>query len=357
MSYLRIFLIPFSWLWENLYRLRRLCFEYGIFKRDIFDVPVVSVGNLTFGGTGKTPFIIYLVEYFESLGLTPMVLTRGYKGDLEYAHGIILGGQKFKSNPLKYGDEPLLIARHLKRGAVVVGKSRSKNLIRYFYQVRPDVVLLDDGFQHLKIFRNCNLVLFDATMPMDKLKVAPLGYLREGLSSLKDADIIIFNKTDLAEIENLKKMVSTVQHYLPPHTPIFKIRYVIKGLYNAHDELIFDSSSLRGLNVFAVAALASPIGFFKMLEESGANVVGTQTFADHHFFTREDINKMLIEATHNSAIIVATQKDIVKLRKIVQHENILYLSINIEFLTSELSFQTKLVKALSLDSRHPIALE
>ena len=174
----RVLFSPLSFVWENFYRLRRSFYEYGFMKKSYFKVPVISVGNLTFGGTGKTPFIIWLTEFFNRESLVPAVLTRGYKGSLENKSGVIKSGQTFRSNPVDYGDEPLLISRRMKNGAVIVGKKRSDNLRKYFGEVNPDVILLDDGFQHLELYRSYNIILFDASMPLEQYKIAPIRYLR-----------------------------------------------------------------------------------------------------------------------------------------------------------------------------------
>src|SRR3989338_50808 len=118
---LTLIFVPISMLWDWLHRIRRSFYEYGVFKKEYFKVPVLSVGNLSFGGTGKTPLIIWLVQYLNSLDKKCLVLSRGYKGQKEKSMGIIKGGQRFRSNPLEFGDEPLLIARKMNLGAVVVG--------------------------------------------------------------------------------------------------------------------------------------------------------------------------------------------------------------------------------------------
>jgi tetraacyldisaccharide 4'-kinase len=345
-----IFLRPFSILWETSYRIRRAFFEYGVLPRNVFEVPIISVGNLTFGGTGKTPFVIYLTKFFENRGIVPMVLSRGYKGQLEHGSGIIFGGQKFKANPAQYGDEPLLIAKHLRKGAIVIGSKRSENLKKYFSQVQPDIVVLDDGFQHLKLHRSCNLVLFDATMPIESLEVAPLGYLREGLTALRDADIVVINKSDLVPSKKIDALYNKIATYLSNNVPIFKVRYVPTGLFNSKGELVMPIEELDGQDVIAVAALASPHSFFKMLEDANVKLVDTIVYPDHHYFSGEDVNQILFRAGQTSSIVVTTEKDIVKLRRIVQHDNILYLGIELEFLEGELDFQTAIVKSLSIDS-------
>ena len=211
--FLNFFLVPLSKLWESVYRLRRSFYEYGLLKKEYFKVPIISVGNISFGGTGKTPMIIYLTGKVSELGLTPAVLTRGYKGDLEHKSGLIKGGQRFRSNPKQFGDEPLLISRKMNKGAVIVGKNRARNLRKYFHQVSPDVVFLDDGFQHIQLYRSFNVVLFDSALPLSRYKTAPLGYLREGLTALKDADAILLSRADQVSSEKMDELTSFLEKY------------------------------------------------------------------------------------------------------------------------------------------------
>jgi tetraacyldisaccharide 4'-kinase len=341
-------LIPFSILWERLYRLRRSLYEYGILKKNVFQVPIISVGNLTFGGAGKTPFIIYLAKYFQDKEKVPAILTRGYKGSLEHSDGIIKGGQRFKANPIEFGDEPLLISRRLEKGAVIVGKNRSQNLKKYFHEVEPDIVLLDDGFQHIQLFRSFNIVLFDATMDHSEYKVAPRGYLREGFSALKDADAIVISRCDQVgdqELEKLQKLISPYHH---PKVPLAKVRYIPTGIYDIYFNKIMDIEDFKGLKVIAVAAIAGPDSFFNMLESLGAEIVEKFAYPDHYYFTREDINNLLNIAVKESAIVVTSEKDLVKIRKVSQDAKITFLNIQIDFVSGEAELLNQIDKRLSL---------
>ena len=127
-----VFLLPLAGLWGLVHEVRRFLFEYNLITSYRFEVPIISVGNITFGGSGKTPLVTWLIEWANQEGVIPMVVTRGYKSKLEESSGILLADQKFKINPLSFGDEPLLIAQKMSRGAVVVGKKRSQNLMKYF---------------------------------------------------------------------------------------------------------------------------------------------------------------------------------------------------------------------------------
>jgi tetraacyldisaccharide 4'-kinase len=254
---------PLSFIWEWGYRVRRSFYEYGVFSKKIFKVPVISVGNLSFGGTGKTPTIVWLADWLIERGLTPVVLTRGYKGQLEHSSGLLKSGQKFRLNPFDYGDEPLMISNKMKKGAVIVGKKRASNLIKYFSDVQPDVVLLDDGFQHLQIFRSYNIVLFDATMSLNLYKVAPLGYLREGMTALKDADAIIISRADMVTKEKINKLTSLISKYFHHRPHIALTCYRPLGVFDVFDKYIFSTHELKGLKAIAVTAIASPDSFYR----------------------------------------------------------------------------------------------
>ncbi|MEX1100106.1 MAG: tetraacyldisaccharide 4'-kinase, partial [Bacteriovoracaceae bacterium] len=298
-----LFLKPVSTLWETAYRVRRSFYEYGVKKKEYFKVPIISVGNVTFGGTGKTPVIIWFANKLEEYKLTPVILTRGYKGQLEHKSGIIKGGQRFRSNPQEFGDEPLLISQRLKSGAVIVGKKRAQNLKKYFHEVNPDVVLLDDGFQHIQLYRSYNIVLFDALLPLDRYKVAPLGYLREGLTSLRHADAILISRADQVEEEQIDRLLELLRPYQRRDTIIGKLKYASTGLFDCYYNKRMEVEELRGRKVVALTAIASPEAFYKSLESSGAQVVEKVDFPDHHFFSDKELNDILLSATRYEALV------------------------------------------------------
>ena len=341
---------PLSFIWEWVYRMRRSFYEYGVFKKHTFKVPVISVGNISFGGTGKTPTIVWLADWLNEKGLTPVVLTRGYKGQLEHSSGLLKSGQKFRLNPFDYGDEPLMISNKMKKGAVIVGKKRAENLLKYFAEVRPDVVLLDDGFQHLQIFRSFNIVLFDASMPLQLYKVAPLGYLREGMSALKDADAIIISRADMVTKEKLAKLVDTLSEHFHHRPPLALTKYHPLGVFDVHDKYIFSIHELKGLKAIAVTAIASPDSFYKNLEGYGVEITEKVSFPDHYFFTPEDVNELLIKSSQQSAVILCSEKDMVKMKRVSLDGRILFIKVKVEFISGETEILKGLSKVLRLDS-------
>jgi tetraacyldisaccharide 4'-kinase len=341
-----IILGPLSFIWEWVYRIRRSFYEYGLFEKKVFKVPIISVGNLSFGGTGKTPTIVWLTDWLISKGLTPAVLTRGYKGLLEHSSGLLKSGQKFRLNPFDYGDEPLMISNKMSKGAVIVGKDRSKNLSKYFAEVKPDVVLLDDGFQHLKIYRSYNIVLFDALMPLERYKTAPLGYLREGLTALKDADAIIISRADMVSQDKIKNLYNKISYFFHHDVVIATTYYKPLGIFDVYDKLIYSIEALKGMRMIAVTAIASPESFYSYLTAFGVEITEKISFPDHYFFTPEDVNEILIKASQQSAMIICSEKDMVKLKRVSLDSRIFYTQVKVEFLSGEKELLDSLSKIL-----------
>jgi tetraacyldisaccharide 4'-kinase len=265
---------PLSYLYRGVTDFRNYLYDSN--RIQAFKAPhakVISIGNLTVGGTGKTPTIVWLADWLISHNLTPVVLTRGYKGQLENSSGLLKSGQKFRLNPFDYGDEPLMISNKMSRGAVIVGKKRAQNLMKYFHQVKPDVVLLDDGFQHLQIHRSFNILLFDATMSFSRYEVAPLGYLREGMSALKDADAIIISRADLVSTEVLDNLKNLLKKHYHHKLPIALTSYHPVGVFDVHDKYIYSTHELKGKKAIAVTAIASPESFYQNLVNFGIEIV------------------------------------------------------------------------------------
>lgn len=337
---------PLSWSWEKVYQLRRHFYNTGILEQKEFDIPMISVGNVTFGGTGKTPFTIFLSEYIERLGLTPLVLTRGYKGGMEHSSGVIKGGDVFKFNPSSYGDEPLLIARKLTRGAVAVGKNRSANFLRYFEELKPDVGILDDGFQHLKIYRDLNIVLFDALAPMNSYAIAPKGYLREGLPALSDADLVVLSRSDLVSRQKVETLEAMIKDSAKKDLPICHIGYKPTGLYDSFHRPFMDLTELGKKKVVCAIALGSPSSFMKQIEKLGCSIVGRFVYPDHHFYTKQDLEEIIEVAKREDALIITSEKDIVKIQKVSRGVEAYYLGIEIDFQSGWEVFEGLLQKSL-----------
>jgi len=330
-----IFLTPLSLLWEGIYYIRRFFYNFRFFSVHNYKVPIISVGNVTFGGTGKTPFTVWLAEYLTRKSQVPLVLTRGYKGKLEHSSGILQKKDLENSNPEKFGDEAVLLANKLSSGGVAVGKNRVKNLEHYFKNLSPDVILLDDGHQHLKLGRNLNIVLFDSLAPLSSYKVAPLGYLREGLTALRDADAIVLTRADQVGESKLEGLKNLVRGYISSDILIAEASFKSNGLFNSGFTQVFTNEQIRGKKVLAMAGIGSPQSFFNLLQSLGANIVERVAFADHHAYTSEDVEKLEKKAKELDAIIVTSEKDMVKVRRLSSGNEIYYLGIEMDFLNGK----------------------
>ena len=212
---------------------------------------------------------------------------------------------------------------------------KCENLSFYFPKVEPDVVLLEDGHQHIKIKRKLNIVLFDALMPMYRYKVAPLGYMREGFQALKDADLVVIGRADLVPASKLLELKELVLPYLPRGIQFAEVGFRPNGFYNSSYDMIFTLDQIKNRKVICVAGVANPKSFFNLLEDLGAEVLVTESFPDHHFFKPDEINSLLAYAKSEDALIVTTEKDIVRLKKIVNDESIVFLEVDIHFFSGE----------------------
>lgn len=328
-------LTPLSKAWDYVYRLRRSAYRYDLIHQEEFKVPIISVGNLSFGGTGKTPFTIWLADKFIAKNLNVLILMRGYKGNFESTGGVIRGGAKIGSAPIDFGDEAVLISRKLPKVNIVVGKNRSSNLKKYYSELRPDLVILDDGHQHLKIARDHNFVLFDVSMPISHFRMAPLGYFREGLTALEDADSIIFTKSNLASMDKIQEVKKLISPYVPKGVKYSHISYHPTGVMSDHHTRAFAAIGLFSKKVICIAGIANKNSFFKLVEELGAEIIKTISFPDHHKFNAKEIESALKLAKETNAIILTTEKDIVKIRRITDDKIIFFLEVGLEFLKGE----------------------
>jgi tetraacyldisaccharide 4'-kinase len=278
-------------------------------RRERLAVPVISVGNLTFGGTGKTPTAVALARELVRMGRRPAVLTRGYKR-LDDRQAVVVGPDP-RQTAAEVGDEPLEMARRLPGVPVIVDADRVRGGAEAQRQ-GADVVVLDDGFQHLRLERDLDLVLVDAGDPWGGGRMPPLGRLREPLTALARADAVLITKVPaqwrpvVAEIESvLDRVAPRLQVFVSRMRPS---RVHVPGVGWREPEV------LSGQRVMAFAALGRPGGFAATLAEAGAEVAATRWFPDHHTLTEQELSELIDRATAASAVLVTTAKDAVKLR-------------------------------------------
>ncbi|MBK9293237.1 MAG: tetraacyldisaccharide 4'-kinase [Oligoflexia bacterium] len=301
---MRILLLPFSIIFGFFVYLRNFFYKIGLLKSHKLPVFVVSIGNLTMGGTGKTPITEAVIEIYKNLGIKATVLTRGYGRRSKKIEAVEL-----TSAVEDVGDEPLWIKTKQPSAEVIVGANRLEAFKKVGSSVQ--VVILDDGFQHQKIKRDKNIVLVDATASMKDYMLFPLGLAREQLSSLSRCDAIFLTKSNLADIKKLDLLKEKIKNV----KKIFEVPFLFDKCVDIKNQQL--ELDLKGKSVLLVSGIANPTSFKKIVENQGANTVGHIEYRDHYFYTQKDVENIEQRAVQkNAEYILTTEKDATKLIKL-----------------------------------------
>ena len=284
--------------------LHRGLYHSGIIKNIKVKKPVLSVGNLTFGGTGKTPFVKMLVKDVKNLGLKPAIVTRSYKA--KAVSSTLLDKDKAQ-HPEIWGDEACWYYHQLEV-PVYSGPRKWESALMADQNSQIDFIILDDGFQHHKLRKNFDLVLIDAVSGLDGLRKRS----RESLSTLKFADAIILTKANLVEPDEVLK----IKKALPENKPLFLNYTKVSKLRDLNGKEI----ELKAKKVGLVSGLANPSSFYTMFKQKYPEVeVFKMDFSDHHDYQQEDLKKIEIFKTENNLeLIIMTEKDEIKLKSLIQ---------------------------------------
>ncbi|MGA8180790.1 MAG: tetraacyldisaccharide 4'-kinase, partial [Desulfobacterales bacterium] len=202
-------------------KLKRIFYEKSILKSKKLSCPVVSIGNITAGGTGKTPMAIYVANIARDLGYKVAIISRGYKGKAEKNGGIVSDGKALLMTAEIAGDEPYMMAARLRDVPIIVGKNRFKAGRLAIRKFEPDILVLDDGFQHLKLQRDLDLVLLDYRKPFGNGHLLPRGVMREPASALSCAAAIILTRSDTMNDKEMKSLLKMPGFY-ERKTPVYR---------------------------------------------------------------------------------------------------------------------------------------
>src|SRR5215212_5204723 len=305
-----IVLPPLSLLYGAVTRTRLSLYRRGTFHTTKLDRPVISIGNITTGGTGKTPLVEYVARTIASQGKKVCILTRGYGRKDAHVQGIVSDGYDVLAYPSEAGDEPYLLATKLAGQAAVISSAdriaAGQEAIKDF---GTEVFVLDDGFQHLRLARDLNIACVDATNPWGGGRLLPYGRLREAPEGLSRADCVVLTRCDQVEsIETLRAQVLD----LTGGRPVFESRMRpvrVVSLKNG-PELIAAPG-----RVGAFCAVGNPASVFESLRSQGYELALERAFADHHGYTQGDVEALneLAKETGANALIT-TAKDAVKLK-------------------------------------------
>ena len=342
---MRFLLLPFNLVYLSIVSIRNILFDWKIFKSTTYDIPIICVGNISVGGTGKTPHIEYLINLLSGYKLT--ILSRGYGRESKEKKLVSL-----ESNYLDVGDEPLQIKQKFPHTNVIVSKNRRKG-IEEILKKHPDtdVVLMDDGFQHRWVNTGLNIILNNYSRPIYSDYLMPIGRLREPKSSIKRANIIITTKCPNINEEE-RNYISTKLNICKKQKIYFSsIRY--GKCREIFSNKIIDN--IKGYNILLVSSIANAEELKKFLRRN-QNLVTHLEFPDHHKYTNSDIENILVKFnSYNSDknIILTTEKDKVKLvnfKDDLKGNHIYFLPIEINLKESE-KFNNEIIKYVTEHKR------
>jgi tetraacyldisaccharide 4'-kinase len=300
--------VPLSWIYRALSGFYHGAFDRGFRKPQRLGAPVLSVGNLVVGGTGKTPVVLALTGAALDRGWRPAILTRGYGGSRTGLLRDGAWGSGEAGSAGEAGDEPLLLSRELPGVTVGVGPDRARSAVEILRREPVDLFLLDDGFQHRRVFREADLLLLDAEEPFGNGRLLPAGSLREPIAAARRAHAILL--TGLPADAPVPESTLRTLRDLIPRCPVWPTRLVLQGFRGVGD------ASARPAPegpLFLVAGIARPERFQRFLETRGFQVAGRRWFRDHHPYSRDEAAELEREAARTGAALVTTAKDATRL--------------------------------------------
>ncbi|MDD5005167.1 MAG: tetraacyldisaccharide 4'-kinase [Candidatus Omnitrophica bacterium] len=338
--------LPLLYLLSLIYYLVVLILEFA-YRMKILPTyrakfKVVSVGNITLGGTGKTPLVEWIVAYLSKNGKSPGIIIRGYKKVNPHQDGIV----KDKASYFDIGDEASMFKEEFKGVSICVGRDKIKSA-QQLEKENCGVAILDDGFQHWRLKRDLDIVTIDASFSLFGQMLLPLGRLREPLNSLKRADIFVLTKTDWSQdnTQGIKKELKEINPSAPVVSSIYQP--VCFSEIKTGKSFPIDSEKLADKPVFILSGIANPLYFDRMLSKLRLKIRREFIYPDHYAYKSNDlelINKLARD--NDTGIIITTHKDAVKLKQYVnfmKNTDIYYLKIKLKITENEKEFSDRLL--------------
>jgi tetraacyldisaccharide 4'-kinase len=299
---------PFSPIYSFLMRLRERGYLHGLFQRHKLPAPVISVGNLVLGGSGKTPTVAAICRHLLAIGEKPAVISRGYGGRAKAAVNLVSDGEKIFMDADAAGDEPHMLAAMLPGVAVLTGRKRIFPC-RRAVAMGCSALVLDDGFQHLAIRRDLDLVLFNATTLAGNSRVFPGGELREPVAALRRASAFVLTGVDGHNRERAARFADLLAERFPGKA-VFQTENILDAFADQHGQAVAHLPA----PLLAVSAIAHPERFHNLLTDAGVSLCGRLNFRDHHRYPPDATLRIVRQAKDQGAAgLIVTEKDRVKL--------------------------------------------
>ncbi|MBQ7492931.1 MAG: tetraacyldisaccharide 4'-kinase, partial [Selenomonadaceae bacterium] len=332
-----------SLIYKGLVNLRLLGYQLGFSGKERLNCFVISLGNITVGGTGKTPTAQRLAKEIRDMGYRVVILNRGYRAKFYGEVGIVSDGKNLNMNATEAGDEAYMLAKHLPNVPVLIGARRAVTGQYAIEHFGAEVVILDDGYQHWQVIRDLDILLIDAVSIFGNGHLLPRGTLRESISHISRADVCLMTKVDQAGEGSCDLIRQTVRKYNSAALLVESI-HEPRGLIPLAEwsiDLAGEGVSVEiisGRKVMAVSAIGNPASFERTLRDLGAEIISSLRYPDHHDYTIMEMEDILRQADSFAAeMIIVTEKDAVKIPDEVAKVN---WNIPIYVISVEVKFQT-----------------
>lgn len=310
---LRFVLLILSGIYYVIVELRRWLYKTKIFRSYSLPCPVICVGNITVGGTGKTPAVITLAKILAADGKKIAILSRGYKRKKITDSVIVSDGHKVLLSPEESGDEPYLLAQNLTGVGVVVGKNRVKTGQIALEKLGAQIIILDDSYQHFRLKRDLDIVVIDCLEPFGRKHLLPRGFLREPLRNLVRAELFLLTRTDQVTTNELAKIKDELIKINSSALIVESLQefYRLERLNSQSHITPERISLLQAREIITLSSIGNPLSFEKALESLGAKIIKRLRFPDHYQYSYAVLEKIFKEA--GGTAIVSTEKDAVRM--------------------------------------------
>lgn len=316
-------LLPLSWLYAAAVWLRNKCYDKGILAAHRVTVPVISVGNSTVGGTGKTPFVETIIEILLTKNKKIGIVSRGYKRT-STGTVVVSDGCALLANAEASGDEPMQIAMKFPGTVVIVDEERFRGATLAVEKFGAEVIVLDDGFQHRSLHRDLDIVMASPIRSWRDNQMLPAGYMREPVSSLTRADVVVSTVAGAGE------------KFVPASQPVIRVQRKVKEIRSLADGVPVSIGEFAGKQSLAFCGIGNPASFRNSLEELGVEVKEFLSFPDHYSYTAGDLAEIERRMRNNSlSYVFTTEKDAVRLQSIMESSR--WLKEHCHYLTIELN--------------------